>query len=118
MAGALQGLRKASLKAARGATASSWEAQGTAGDRSPAPPRPRGPPAPGGPASRRGEPPRPEWAAGARVPAAAMATRTQFENSPDVGVFSLLTNRYCLCALGSAENVSGERAGAGAAGRL
>ena len=52
------------------------------------------------------------------MPAAAMATRTQFENSPDVGVFSLLTNRYCLCALGSAENVSGERAGAGAAGRL
>ena len=39
-----------------------------------------------------------------------MATRTQFENSPDVGVFSLLTNRYCLCALGSAENVSVWRA--------
>ena len=34
----------------------------------------------------------------------AMATRVQFENSNDVGVFALLTNAYCLTALGSAEN--------------
>ena len=33
-----------------------------------------------------------------------MATRVQFENSSEVGVFSLLTNSYCLVALGSSEN--------------
>lgn len=33
-----------------------------------------------------------------------MATRAQFENSPDVGVFSSLTNAYCLVALGASEN--------------
>lgn len=34
----------------------------------------------------------------------AMATRAQFENSNDVGVFARLTNAYCLVALGAAEN--------------
>ena len=33
-----------------------------------------------------------------------MATRLQFENSSDVGVFSLLTNAYCLVAHGGSEN--------------
>lgn len=33
-----------------------------------------------------------------------MATRTQFENSSDVGVFSKLTNAYCLVAIGGSEN--------------
>ncbi|KAL6776064.1 EIF6 [Auxenochlorella protothecoides x Auxenochlorella symbiontica] len=33
-----------------------------------------------------------------------MATRAQFENSNDVGVFARLTNAYCLVALGAAEN--------------
>ncbi|GIL75611.1 hypothetical protein Vretimale_15137 [Volvox reticuliferus] len=33
-----------------------------------------------------------------------MATRCQFENSNDVGVFAKLTNAYCICALGGAEN--------------
>ncbi|RKP21586.1 eukaryotic translation initiation factor 6 [Rozella allomycis CSF55] len=33
-----------------------------------------------------------------------MATRTQFENSNDVGVFSKLTNSYCLVAIGGSEN--------------
>jgi hypothetical protein len=33
-----------------------------------------------------------------------MATRCQFENSNDVGVFAKLTNAYCLVALGGAEN--------------
>lgn len=33
-----------------------------------------------------------------------MATRCQFENSNDVGVFSKLTNAYCIVALGGAEN--------------
>ena len=113
MAGALQGLRKASLRAARGETASS----GGPGHRRGPVARPTSPPGAAG-ARRPRVPEGGAAGAGARVPAAAMATRTQFENSPDVGVFSLLTNRYCLCALGSAENVSGERAGAGAAGRL
>ena len=34
----------------------------------------------------------------------AMATRCQFENSNDVGVFANLTNAYCLVALGASEN--------------
>lgn len=33
-----------------------------------------------------------------------MALRTQFENSNEVGVFSLLTNLYCLVAVGGSEN--------------
>ncbi|GAB4820547.1 hypothetical protein N2152v2_007593 [Parachlorella kessleri] len=33
-----------------------------------------------------------------------MATRCQFENSNEVGVFAKLTNAYCLVALGGAEN--------------
>lgn len=30
-----------------------------------------------------------------------MALRCQFENSNDVGVFALLTNSYCLVAIGA-----------------
>ncbi|CAI5164036.1 BEM_HP_G0003620.mRNA.1.CDS.1 [Saccharomyces cerevisiae] len=33
-----------------------------------------------------------------------MATRTQFENSNEIGVFSKLTNTYCLVAVGGSEN--------------
>lgn len=33
-----------------------------------------------------------------------MATRCQFENSNDVGVFAKLTNAYCMVGLGGAEN--------------
>eukprot|EP00898_Chlorokybus_atmophyticus_P005532 jgi/Chlat1/5980/Chrsp4S06299 len=33
-----------------------------------------------------------------------MATRAQFENSSDIGVFGKLTNAYCLVALGGSEN--------------
>ncbi|KAL4064357.1 eukaryotic translation initiation factor 6 [Scleroderma yunnanense] len=33
-----------------------------------------------------------------------MATRIQFENSSDIGVFSKLTNSYCLAALGASTN--------------
>mmetsp|Transcript_14319 Transcript_14319/g.49771 ORF Transcript_14319/g.49771 Transcript_14319/m.49771 type:complete len:246 (-) Transcript_14319:542-1279(-) len=33
-----------------------------------------------------------------------MATRTQFEGSNDVGVFSRLTNAYCLVCIGGSEN--------------
>ncbi|KAL2649713.1 hypothetical protein R1flu_017841 [Riccia fluitans] len=33
-----------------------------------------------------------------------MATRAQFENSSEIGVFSKLTNAYCLVAIGGAEN--------------
>lgn len=33
-----------------------------------------------------------------------MATRLQFENSNEIGVFATLTNSYCLCAQGSSEN--------------
>jgi translation initiation factor 6 len=33
-----------------------------------------------------------------------MATRAQFENSNEVGVFSKLTNSYCLTAIGGSEN--------------
>eukprot|EP00252_Welwitschia_mirabilis_P025780 TRINITY_DN81_c0_g1_i4.p1 TRINITY_DN81_c0_g1~~TRINITY_DN81_c0_g1_i4.p1 ORF type:complete len:246 (+),score=42.74 TRINITY_DN81_c0_g1_i4:315-1052(+) len=33
-----------------------------------------------------------------------MATRTQFENCNEVGVFSKLTNKYCLVAIGGSEN--------------
>ena len=33
-----------------------------------------------------------------------MAIRTQFENSADVGVFSVLTNGYCIVPIGGSEN--------------
>ena len=33
-----------------------------------------------------------------------MAVRAQFENSNEVGVFSMLTNSYCLVAVGGSEN--------------
>ncbi|CAG8453584.1 11806_t:CDS:2 [Ambispora gerdemannii] len=33
-----------------------------------------------------------------------MAVRAQFENSNDIGVFSRLTNKYCLVAIGGSEN--------------
>jgi translation initiation factor 6 len=33
-----------------------------------------------------------------------MATRSQFENSSEIGVFSKLTNAYCLVAIGGSEN--------------
>jgi len=33
-----------------------------------------------------------------------MAVRTQFENSSDIGVFSKLTNSYCLVAVGGSTN--------------
>ena len=33
-----------------------------------------------------------------------MASRVQFENSNDIGVFSKLTNSYCLIAVGGSEN--------------
>jgi len=33
-----------------------------------------------------------------------MATRTQFENSNEIGVFSALTNAYCLSGIGRSEN--------------
>lgn len=33
-----------------------------------------------------------------------MATRVQFENNNEVGVFSKLTNSYCLVAIGGSEN--------------
>ena len=33
-----------------------------------------------------------------------MATRCQFENSNEIGVFAKLTSAYCLVALGGAEN--------------
>ncbi|KAK9810457.1 hypothetical protein WJX72_010976 [[Myrmecia] bisecta] len=33
-----------------------------------------------------------------------MATRCQFENNNEIGVFAKLTNAYCLVALGGAEN--------------
>ncbi|CAD7705033.1 unnamed protein product [Ostreobium quekettii] len=33
-----------------------------------------------------------------------MATRSQFENSSDIGVFAKLTNAYCLVAVGGSEN--------------
>ncbi|KNC47419.1 eukaryotic translation initiation factor 6-2 [Thecamonas trahens ATCC 50062] len=33
-----------------------------------------------------------------------MAIRTQFENSSDVGVFSILTNSYCVVPIGGSEN--------------
>ncbi|CAG8446593.1 14529_t:CDS:2 [Ambispora leptoticha] len=33
-----------------------------------------------------------------------MAVRAQFENSNEVGVFSRLTNKYCLVAIGGSEN--------------
>lgn len=33
-----------------------------------------------------------------------MALRIQFENNDDIGVFTKLTNSYCLVAIGGAEN--------------
>jgi len=33
-----------------------------------------------------------------------MAVRAQFENSSEIGVFSKLTNKYCLVAYGGADN--------------
>lgn len=33
-----------------------------------------------------------------------MASRVQFENSNDIGVFAKLTNKYCLVSLGASEN--------------
>jgi translation initiation factor 6 len=33
-----------------------------------------------------------------------MATRAQFENSNEIGVFANLTNAYALCAIGGSEN--------------
>ncbi|CAN0292622.1 unnamed protein product [Pylaiella littoralis] len=33
-----------------------------------------------------------------------MATRAQFENSNEIGVFSKLTNSYALCSIGGSEN--------------
>lgn len=33
-----------------------------------------------------------------------MATRAQYENSNDIGVFAKLTNAYCLVAIGGSEN--------------
>lgn len=35
---------------------------------------------------------------------AAMATRCLFENSNEIGVFSVLTNSYCVVAIGGSEN--------------
>lgn len=33
-----------------------------------------------------------------------MAYRAQFENSNDIGVFTKLTNTYCLVGIGAAQN--------------
>lgn len=33
-----------------------------------------------------------------------MATRCQFENSNEIGVFAALTNAYALCSIGGSEN--------------
>jgi translation initiation factor 6 len=33
-----------------------------------------------------------------------MATRTQFENSNEIGVFAKLTNAYCIVSTGGSEN--------------
>ena len=33
-----------------------------------------------------------------------MATRVQFENSNEIGVFACLTNSYCLVCQGGSEN--------------
>ena len=33
-----------------------------------------------------------------------MVTRMKFENSNEIGVFTKLTNKYCLCAIGTSEN--------------
>lgn len=33
-----------------------------------------------------------------------MATRCQFENVNDIGVFAKLTNAYCMVAMGGSEN--------------
>jgi translation initiation factor 6 len=33
-----------------------------------------------------------------------MAVRLQFENNNEIGVFSKLTNAYCLVAIGGSEN--------------
>ncbi|KAL6187535.1 hypothetical protein ACLB2K_038933 [Fragaria x ananassa] len=36
-----------------------------------------------------------------------MATRIQFENSCEIGVFSKLTNAYCLVSIGGSESFYG-----------
>merc|ERR1711916_410320 len=41
---------------------------------------------------------------GTRRKTKKMAIRTQFENSADVGVFSVLTNGYCIVPIGGSEN--------------
>ena len=41
---------------------------------------------------------------GFRETSTKMATRAQFENSNEIGVFSHLTNAYALCAIGGSEN--------------
>ena len=33
-----------------------------------------------------------------------MAVRTQFESTNEIGVFTKLTNSYCLVAIGGAQN--------------
>lgn len=37
------------------------------------------------------------------LPEKKMALRVQFENNDDIGVFTKLTNSYCLVAIGGAE---------------
>ncbi|KAK7278338.1 hypothetical protein RJT34_23366 [Clitoria ternatea] len=45
------------------------------------------------------------WLLGSKISGVSlMATRLQFENSCEVGVFSKLTNAYCLVAIGGSEN--------------
>jgi hypothetical protein len=58
------------------------------------------------PRTRRGAPPPPPLAPRppTRHPSLPKATRCQFENSNDIGVFSKLTSAYCLVALGGSEN--------------
>ena len=38
------------------------------------------------------------------TPLIIMATRAQFEGNNEIGVFSKLTNAYCLVAIGGSEN--------------
>jgi hypothetical protein len=42
--------------------------------------------------------------ASARAEGVIMATRTQFENNNEVGVFARLTNAYCIVGVGGSEN--------------
>ncbi|KAG4919653.1 hypothetical protein JHK82_057077 [Glycine max] len=45
------------------------------------------------------------WLLGSKISGiSVMATRLQFENNCEVGVFSKLTNAYCLVAIGGSEN--------------